>query len=163
VIAEVRLWGRTIGAVSMEDGRDYATFQFTPEFVTSGIQISPVTMPLSRQNYEFPDLPRRTFHGLPGMLATPCQTVSATRSLTHGSPRKAAAPAASVRLSDSVTREAKEWERLSTPQCSDRSQGAPQKSTWMPWSNSRLRCSRITETSEDILPGHLVARPSQTF
>jgi serine/threonine-protein kinase HipA len=69
VIAEVRLWGRTIGAVSMEDGRDYATFQFTPEFVTSGIQISPVTMPLSRQNYEFPDLPRRTFHGLPGMLA----------------------------------------------------------------------------------------------
>ena len=53
----------------MEDGRDYATFQFTPEFVTSGIQISPVTMPLSRQNYEFPDLPRRTFHGLPGMLA----------------------------------------------------------------------------------------------
>ena len=69
MIAEVRLWGRTIGAVSMEDGRDYATFQFTPEFVTSGIQISPVTMPLSRQNYEFPDLPRRTFHGLPGMLA----------------------------------------------------------------------------------------------
>jgi serine/threonine-protein kinase HipA len=53
----------------MEDGRDYATFQFTPEFVTSGIQISPVTMPLSRQSYEFPDLPRRTFRGLPGMLA----------------------------------------------------------------------------------------------
>ena len=53
----------------MDGGRDYATFQFTPEFVNSGIQISPVTMPLSRQNYEFPDLPRRTFHGLPGMLA----------------------------------------------------------------------------------------------
>lgn len=69
MIAEVRLWGRTIGAVSMEDGPEYATFQFTPEFVTSGIQISPVTMPLSRQSYEFPDLPRRTFHGLPGMLA----------------------------------------------------------------------------------------------
>lgn len=69
MIAEVRLWGRTIGAVSLEDGRDHAAFQFTPEFVTSGIQISPVTMPLSRQSYEFPDLPRRTFHGLPGMLA----------------------------------------------------------------------------------------------
>jgi serine/threonine-protein kinase HipA len=53
----------------MEDGRDYATFQFTPEFVDSGIQVSPVTMPLSRQIYEFPDLPRRTFHGLPGLLA----------------------------------------------------------------------------------------------
>ena len=39
MIAEVRLWGRTIGAVSMEDGRDYAAFQFTPEFVASGIQV----------------------------------------------------------------------------------------------------------------------------
>ncbi len=69
MIAGVRLWGRTIGAVSMEGGRDYATFQFTPEFVDSGIQISPVTMPLSRQIYEFPDLSRRTFRGLPGLLA----------------------------------------------------------------------------------------------
>ena len=69
MIAEVRLWGRTIGAVAMEGGRDHATFQFTPEFVDSGIQVSPVTMPLSRQTYEFPDLPRRTFRGLPGLLA----------------------------------------------------------------------------------------------
>ena len=53
----------------MENARDSATFQFTPEFVTSGIQLSPVMMPLSRQIYEFPDLPRRTFHGLPGLLA----------------------------------------------------------------------------------------------
>jgi serine/threonine-protein kinase HipA len=51
------------------EGRDYATFQFTPEFVDSGIQVSPVTMPLSRQIYEFPELPRRTFLGLPGLLA----------------------------------------------------------------------------------------------
>ena len=69
MIAEVRLWGRTIGAVSMEEGRDYATFQFVPEFVDSGIQVSPVTMRLSTQSYEFHELPRRTFHGLPGMLA----------------------------------------------------------------------------------------------
>jgi len=53
----------------MEDGRDYATFQFTPEFVDSGIQVSPVTMRLTRQSHEFPELPRRTFHGLPGLLA----------------------------------------------------------------------------------------------
>ncbi len=69
MIAEVRLWGRTIGAVSMDDGRDYAAVQFTPEFADSGIQVSPVAMPLSGQIYEFPDLPRRTFHGLPGLLA----------------------------------------------------------------------------------------------
>ena len=69
ITAEVRLWGRMIGAVSLEDGRDYAAFEFTPEFVDSGIQVSPVTMPLSRQIYQFPELTRRTFHGLPGLLA----------------------------------------------------------------------------------------------
>lgn len=53
----------------MEEGHDYAAFQFTPEFVDSGIQVSPVTLPLSQQIYEFPELPRRTFHGLPGLLA----------------------------------------------------------------------------------------------
>lgn len=69
MIAGVRLWGRTIGAVSLEDDRDYATFQFTPEFAESNIQVSPVTMPLRQEAYEFPELPRATFHGLPGMLA----------------------------------------------------------------------------------------------
>ena len=69
MIAEVRLWGRTIGAVSLEAGRDYATFQFVPEFAASGIQVSPVAMPLSRQIYEFPGLPREAFLGLPGLLA----------------------------------------------------------------------------------------------
>ncbi len=53
----------------MEDGRDYATFEFTPQFADSGIQVSPITMPLTRQIYQFPELPRRTFHGLPGLLA----------------------------------------------------------------------------------------------
>src|SRR5688572_26486150 len=53
----------------MEDDRDYATFQFTPEFAESNIQVSPVTMPLRPEAYEFPELPRATFHGLPGMLA----------------------------------------------------------------------------------------------
>ncbi len=69
MIAKVRLWGRTIGAVSMDDGRDHATFQYAPEFVSSGIEVSPITMPLRSQIYEFPDVPRRTFHGLPGLLA----------------------------------------------------------------------------------------------
>jgi serine/threonine-protein kinase HipA len=69
VIAEVRLWGRTIGAVSMDDDRSYASFQYTPEFVDSGIQVAPLTLPLSSRVYEFPELPRGTFHGLPGLLA----------------------------------------------------------------------------------------------
>lgn len=69
MIAEVRLWGRAIGAVSLEDGRDYAAFQFTPEFVESGIEVAPIALPLSPRVYQFPELPHRTFHGLPGLLA----------------------------------------------------------------------------------------------
>jgi len=68
-LARVQLWGRTIGAVSLEDGKDYALFQYDPAFASSRIDISPITMPLSDRVYVFPDLPRHTFHGLPGLLA----------------------------------------------------------------------------------------------
>jgi serine/threonine-protein kinase HipA len=68
-IAEVRLWGRTIGAVSLEENQDYAAFQYVPEFVQSGVELSPLMMPLSNQIYTFPDLPLGTFRGLPGLLA----------------------------------------------------------------------------------------------
>ena len=69
MIARVRLWGRTIGAVAMEEGRDHAAFQYDPGFAASGIELSPLVMPLSDRIYEFPALPRNTFHGLPGLLA----------------------------------------------------------------------------------------------
>src|SRR5438046_9060891 len=68
-VAEVRLWGRSIGAVSLEDGARIAAFQYDPAFVASGIQLSPVVMPLSAQVYQFPSLPEVSFHGLPGLLA----------------------------------------------------------------------------------------------
>lgn len=68
-LAEVRLWGRRIGAVSLEDGNSYAAFQYDPGFARSGIEVSPVTMPLDDRVHVFPDLPRATFHGLPGLLA----------------------------------------------------------------------------------------------
>ncbi|MGD9171868.1 MAG: hypothetical protein PVI97_17740, partial [Candidatus Thiodiazotropha sp.] len=32
-LAEVRLWGRTIGAVSLADGEKTALFEFDPAFV----------------------------------------------------------------------------------------------------------------------------------
>jgi serine/threonine-protein kinase HipA len=68
-MAEVKLWGRTIGAVSLADGSNYAAFQYDPAFAQSGIEISPITMPLTDQVYVFPELPKQTFHGLPGLLA----------------------------------------------------------------------------------------------
>ncbi|HUW98449.1 MAG TPA: type II toxin-antitoxin system HipA family toxin [Acidiferrobacter sp.] len=68
-LAEVRLWGRTIGAVALQDGEDVARFEYDAAFAQSGIQIAPIVMPLSRRVYRFPALSRPTFHGLPGLLA----------------------------------------------------------------------------------------------
>jgi serine/threonine-protein kinase HipA len=68
-LAEVRLWGRSIGAVSLEDGNEVAAFEYTSEFASSGIEVSPITMPLGNTIYMFPELPQNTFHGLPGLLA----------------------------------------------------------------------------------------------
>lgn len=69
VLAAVKLWGRTIGAVSQAEDRDYAAFQYTPEFAASRYEVSPIVMPLSNRVYTFPELPREAFHGLPGLLA----------------------------------------------------------------------------------------------
>lgn len=68
-LAEVRLWGRTIGAVSLEAGSHIAAFQYARDFARSSIELSPIVMPLSERVYSFPSLPRETFHGLPGLLA----------------------------------------------------------------------------------------------
>ncbi|HAM72674.1 MAG TPA: toxin HipA, partial [Verrucomicrobiales bacterium] len=54
---------------SLQDGGSHAAFQYEPEFASSGIQLSPLMMPLGDRVYEFPLLPRNTFHGLPGLLA----------------------------------------------------------------------------------------------
>jgi len=67
--AEVRLWGRTIGAVTLDEHSDVAAFEYDPHFAHSDIEISPLVMPLSRRVYTFPELSRQTFHGLPGLLA----------------------------------------------------------------------------------------------
>jgi serine/threonine-protein kinase HipA len=67
--ARVRLWGKNIGAVSWLSDRQIGVFQFEPDFLASGIQLAPLTMPLSTEPYAFPGLPRDAFKGLPGMLA----------------------------------------------------------------------------------------------
>jgi serine/threonine-protein kinase HipA len=68
-IARVMLWGRSIGAVRWDENAALAYFEYEPDFVHSGIQVAAHTMPLSKQVYSFPALPRETFHGLPGLLA----------------------------------------------------------------------------------------------
>lgn len=67
--ARVILWGSVIGAVTWLEDREVGVFQYAPDFLRSGIQLAPLTMPLGEFPYEFPALPRYTFKGLPGLLA----------------------------------------------------------------------------------------------
>ncbi len=69
-VAEVRLWGRTVGAVvELDDGR--VLFEYAEEFRRSGLEISPIHLPLSRRGPVAFDALRRkpAFDGLPGVLA----------------------------------------------------------------------------------------------
>ena len=68
-VAEVRLWGSLIGAVAYSEGDVAASFQYSPAFLDSGIELSPLMMPLAAAVYRFPELSHRSFHGLPGLLA----------------------------------------------------------------------------------------------
>jgi serine/threonine-protein kinase HipA len=68
-VAQIKLWGKIIGAVSWNNDTGLANFEYETDFVDSGIEVSPITMELSDQIYSFPSLPRETFHGLPGLLA----------------------------------------------------------------------------------------------
>ncbi len=67
--AWVSLWGRKIGAVALGEGEDIASFEYDPAFAGSDIEVSPLRMPLSRRVFSFPELPYKTFYGLPGLLA----------------------------------------------------------------------------------------------
>ncbi len=68
-VAAVNLWGRRIGAVAQEAPGEAAIFEYAPEFVGAGIELSPLRMPVNRTRYRFPALAFESFRGLPGMLA----------------------------------------------------------------------------------------------
>ncbi|WP_419936046.1 type II toxin-antitoxin system HipA family toxin [Candidatus Palauibacter sp.] len=68
--ANVNLWGRRIGAVSWDAGRGVGVFQYDPAFVSAGIEVSPIAMPVRETPYAFPaPALGETFKGLPGLLA----------------------------------------------------------------------------------------------
>ena len=64
----VFLWGHRIGAVSWVAERSIGVFQYDPEFVGAGIEISPIVLPVREEPYSFPALNVETFKGLPGMV-----------------------------------------------------------------------------------------------
>lgn len=72
--AEVHLWGQLVGAVSWLDDRAYAVYEYHPDFLRRGLDIAPIQMSLATardkdSTFAFPELARRTYLGLPGLLA----------------------------------------------------------------------------------------------
>ncbi len=67
---EVRVWGKTVGAVARDPRLGYYAFEYDPKFARQGIELAPLTMPTSsREPFVFTDLPETTFKRLPAMVA----------------------------------------------------------------------------------------------
>lgn len=65
---KVTLWGSPIGYLHQQEN-GLIGFQYDADFIGSGIEVSPIRMPLSNMTYSFPALPEETYSGLPGMVA----------------------------------------------------------------------------------------------
>ncbi|WP_101756688.1 type II toxin-antitoxin system HipA family toxin [Oceanicoccus sp. KOV_DT_Chl] len=68
-IAEVIVWGVTVGALSFDRASGLGSFEYDSKWLQQGIELFPIHMPLSTEIYSFNNLPRATFKGLPPGLA----------------------------------------------------------------------------------------------
>jgi serine/threonine-protein kinase HipA len=68
-VARVEMWGQTVGALAYQPESGLCAFEYDPAWIRTGIEISPIRLPLSNRIYQFPTLPRATYHGLPGAFA----------------------------------------------------------------------------------------------
>ena len=70
-VIEVRAWEQTVGAVALDTRQGHYAFEYDPAFIRSGIELAPLTMPLSLASapFIFTDLPELTYKRLPALLA----------------------------------------------------------------------------------------------
>ena len=66
---EVSAWGRVVGAVAPDPTTGYYAFEYDENWVRNGADLAPIYMPRRPGVFEFPDLARTTYYGLPAMLA----------------------------------------------------------------------------------------------
>ncbi|MDE9433154.1 type II toxin-antitoxin system HipA family toxin [Xenorhabdus bovienii] len=60
---------QSVGAVSFNTDTGIGSFEYNPSFINTGIELSPIKMPLSKRIYSFPELRYETYKGLPGLIA----------------------------------------------------------------------------------------------
>ncbi|XPF95737.1 type II toxin-antitoxin system HipA family toxin [Colwellia sp. RE-S-Sl-9] len=58
-----------VGAVSYNADTQIGAFEYFPSFIKTGIELSPIKMPLAKKIYSFPQIDHATFKGLPGLIA----------------------------------------------------------------------------------------------
>jgi serine/threonine-protein kinase HipA len=69
-IAQVKLYGNTIGTFRWDSRYEVAQFEYADNFIGQGIEPAPLMMPVREGRiYSFGEIGRETFKGLPGMLA----------------------------------------------------------------------------------------------
>ena len=69
-IVKVQLWGTTVGALGYAPGQNsYAVFEYDPDFMNSGIQISPIHVRYPPGLFTFDRLSFKSFQGVPGFIA----------------------------------------------------------------------------------------------
>ena len=71
-VIQIFLWGDLVGAMSWDEEKGYADFQFDDRFRRSGLDVAPLMMPLikTRGVVSFPAHARtKCFCGLPGLIA----------------------------------------------------------------------------------------------
>jgi serine/threonine-protein kinase HipA len=68
-IAGVKYGEHDVGAVSLDVETGLGSFEFERRFISMGVEVSPLKMPLSRRIYSFPEADPDVFRGLPGLIA----------------------------------------------------------------------------------------------
>jgi serine/threonine-protein kinase HipA len=68
-VIKVKYKAFDVGAVSYNTGTQIGSFEYFPSFIKTGIELSPIKMPLAKKIYSFPQLDQNTFKGLPGLIA----------------------------------------------------------------------------------------------
>jgi len=71
-LAEVWLWNKFVGALAWAPETGIATFEYTSEWMSKGVQIAPLYMPIQTNGpriFQFPQLNPDTYKGLPACFA----------------------------------------------------------------------------------------------
>jgi serine/threonine-protein kinase HipA len=79
---QVVLWARRVGQLA-PDPEGFFTFSYDPDWLSTGIEFAPLTMPLGTGRYVFPELPEHTYRRLPAAIADALPDRFGSRLVAH--------------------------------------------------------------------------------